>query len=215
MTVQIADNKRFRLPTNTTNNCKAMSFPTKRPNPPDTTSFPYAFSNSHFSPSLLQFTLVHNIPPPKLDHLHYWGCHDLRQALITYPPATACYTDGCDDPKCNRPSDSAATFNTAPPITIHNTSPIKGSYPAEIFAIILITLFQILPTLPQPIIFALDNLIVSTNLQFIQQTKGNPFTASTNPFCLWYSHSWTFLRSEKFIVVSTLCFCLSCCLLLV
>ena len=78
MTVQITNNNRFRLPTNTTNNPKAIAIPTNPPNPPDTTSFPYAFSSSHFSPSFLQFTLVHNIPPPKLDHLHFWGCHDLR-----------------------------------------------------------------------------------------------------------------------------------------
>ena len=81
--------------------------------------------------SFLQFTLVHNIPPAKLDHLHFLGCHDLRQALITYPGATVCYTEGCDDPKCDRPSGSAATVNTAPPKTTTNTSPIKGSYPAD------------------------------------------------------------------------------------
>ena len=203
MTVQITNNNRFRLPSNTTNNPKAISFPTKPPNPPDTTSFPYAFSDSHFSPLLLQFTLVQNIPPPKLDHLHYWGCHDLRQALITYPAATVCYTDGADDPKCNRPSGSAATFNTAYPITICNTSPITGSYPAEIFAIVVITLFQILPTLLQPIIFAIDNLSVCSTLQFIQQTKDNPFTASTNPFCLCYSHIWTFLHSSPRHIIFT------------
>ena len=70
MTVQITNNNRFRLPTSTTNNLQAISFPTKPPNPPDTTSFPYVFSNSLFNPLLLQLPLVHNIPPPKLDHLH-------------------------------------------------------------------------------------------------------------------------------------------------
>ena len=149
MTVQITNNNRFCLPTNTSNNPKAISYPTKPPNPPDATSFPYTFNNTHFNPLLLQFTLVHNIPPPKLDHLHYWRCQDLRQALITYLAATVCYTDGSDDPKSNRPSGSAATFNTAPPITICNTSPIKGSYPAQIFAIVHITLFQI-PPRPTP-----------------------------------------------------------------
>ena len=203
MTVQITNNNRFRLPTQTTNNPKAVSFPTKPPNPPDTTSFPYAFSNFLFIPLFLQFTLMHNIPPQKLDHLHYWGCHDLRQALITYPAAIVYYTDGSDDSKSNRPSGSAATFNTAPPIAICNTFLIKGSYPAEIFAIVLITLFQILPTLPQPIIFAIENLSVCSTLRFIQQTKDNPFTASTNPFCLWYSHIWTFLHSSPLQIIFT------------
>ena len=110
-------------------------------NPPNTTSFPYPFSNYHFSPSFLQFTLVHNFPPPKLDNLHFWGSQDLRQALVTYLVATVCSTDGCDDPQCETPSGSAATFNTLPPINIFNTSFIKGPYPAETFAIILITLF--------------------------------------------------------------------------
>ena len=203
MTVQITNSNRFRLPTNTTKNPKAISFPTKPPNPPDTTSFPYAFSNSHFSPLLVQFTLVQNIPPPKLDNLHYWGCHHLRQALITHPAATVCYRDGSDNPKCNRPSGSAATFNTAPPTTICNMSPIEGSYPAEIFAIVPITLFQILPTLPQPIIFAIDNLSVCSTLQFIKQTKDNPFNASTNPFCLWYSHICTFPQSSTLHITFT------------
>ena len=143
------------------------------------------------------------IPPPKLDHLHFWGCHDLRQALLTYPTATVCYTDGSDDQKNERPSGCAATFNTAPPITICNTSPIKGSYPAEIFAIILTTLLRSLPTLPQPMIFAIDNLSVCTTLQLIQQTKWNPFTASSNPICLWYSHIWTFLHSSPLRIIFT------------
>ena len=203
MTVQITNNNRFHLPTSTTNNPKAILFPTKPPNPRYTTSFPYAFSNSHFNPLLLQFSLVHNIPPPNLDHLHYWGCHNLRQALTAYPAATVCDTDGSDDPKSNRPSGSAATYNTAPPITICNTSPIKGSYPAEIFAIVLITLFQILPTLPQTTIFAIDNLSVCSTLQFTQQTRDNPFTASTNLFCLWYSHIWTFLHSSPLHIIFT------------
>ena len=203
MTVQITNNNRFRLPTNTTNNPRAIAIPTNPPNPPDTTSFPYAFSSSHFSPSFVQFTLVHNIPPPKLDHLHFLGCHDLRQALLTYPTATVCYTDGSDDQKNDRPSGSAATFNTAPPITICNTSPIKGSYPAEIFAIILTTLLRSLPTLLQPIIFAIDNLSVCSTLQLIQQTEFNTATASSNPFCLWYSHIWTFLHSSPLHIIFT------------
>ena len=70
MNVQITNNNRFRFLTNTTNNPTAISIRIKPPNPPDT-SFPYAFSNSHYNPSFLQFTLVHNIPPTKLDHLHY------------------------------------------------------------------------------------------------------------------------------------------------
>ena len=203
MTVKITNNNRFRLPTNTTNGPKAIYFPTKPPNPPDTTSFPYAFSNSHFNPLRLQFTLVHNVPPPKLDHLHYWRCRDLRQAPITYPAATVCYTDGFDDPISNRPSQSAATFNTPPPITICNTPPIKGSFRAEIFAIVLITLFQILPTLPQPTIIALDNLSVCSTLQFIQQTNDNPFTASPNPFCISYAYIWTFLHSRPLHIFFT------------
>ena len=146
---------------------------------------------------------MHNIATPKLDHLHFWDCHDLRQALNTYPAATVCYTDGSEDPKDDRPSCLAATFNTSPPKTICNTSPIKGSYPAKIFAIILITLLQTIPTLPQPIIFAIDNLSVCSTLQFIQQTKCNPFTASTNSFCLWYSHIWTFLHCSPLHIILT------------
>ena len=189
MTAQITNNNRFRFPTNTTDTSNAISFPIKPPNPPDTTSFPYTFTNSLFNPTFLQFTLDLNIPPPNPDHLHDWGCHDLRQALIQYPTATACYTDGSDDPKNDKPCGSAATFNTSPPVSICNISPIKGSYPAEIFAIVFTTLFQALPTLSQPIIFAIDSLSVCSTLHFIQQATFNPFTASNNPFCLWYSHS--------------------------
>ena len=174
MTVQITNNNRFLLPSNTTNSPKAISFPTKPPNPPDTTSFPYAFSKSHFNTLLLQFTLVHNIPPPKLDHLYYWGCHDLRQALITHPAATVCYMDGSDDPKRNRPLGSAAIFNTAPPIPICNKSPIKGSYPAEIFAIILITLLQILPTLPNR--RKISHSLPAQNLSVSGTLISGPFT---------------------------------------
>ena len=43
----------------------------------------------------------------------------------------------------------------------------------------------------------------TSNLKLIQQTKFNPFTASSNPFCLWYSHSWTFLHSSPLHIIFT------------
>ena len=98
--------------------------------------FLYESSNSHFHPHFLQFTLVHNVAPPKGEHLHYWGCHNLTQAIITYPAATVRYTDGSDDPKYNRPSGSAATFNKPPPKTICSILLMKGSHPGEILPLL-------------------------------------------------------------------------------
>ena len=67
------------------------------------------------------------------------------------------YTDGSDDPTVDTPSGAAITFNTTPPTTICNTSPIKGCYPAEAYAIILCTYLPHINTFSQPIIFAIDN----------------------------------------------------------
>ena len=124
MTAQITNNNGFRLPTNTIN---AISFFIKPPSPPDTTSFPNIFTNSFFNPIFFQFIFDLNIPPPNPHHLHYWCYHDFKQVLTQYFTANVCYTDGSDDPKNDKLSSSAATFNTSPPIFICNISPIKGS----------------------------------------------------------------------------------------
>ena len=101
------------------------------------------------------------------------------------------------------PSGSAITFNTTPPTTICNTSPIKGSYPAEIYAIILFTYLQHIDTLTQPIIFAIDNLSVCSTLHQIQQLKTKPFASNANCFALWYNYIWEFLHNTHIHIIFT------------
>ena len=137
MSTILTPNHQFRFLTLPTS--QDISKPTKSLSLPDTTNFPFSFTGTTSTQHFIQLTLKNNLSPPNPQHLHYWGCHDLLNALDAYPNATIAYTDGSDDPTVNTPSGAAITFNTTPPTTICNTSPIKGSYPAEIYAIILFT----------------------------------------------------------------------------
>ena len=82
----------------------------------------------------------------------------LLAALDAYPNATVAYTNKSDDPTVDTPSGAAITLNTTPPTTICNISPIKGSYPAKNYAIILFIYLRHINTFSQPIIRAIDNL---------------------------------------------------------
>ena len=117
---------RFRFLTPPTS--QAISKSTKPLSLPDTTNFPLSFTGTTTTQNFIQFALNNNLPPPNLQHLHYWGCHDLLDALDAYPNATVAYTDKSDDPTVDTPSGAAITFNTTPPTTICSTPPIKGSY---------------------------------------------------------------------------------------
>ena len=183
MSTILTPNHQFRFLTLPTS--QDISKPTKSLSIPDTANFPFPFTSTTTTQNFLQFTLKNNLSPPNPQHLHYWGCHDLLDALDAYPNATIAYTDGSDDPTANTPSGAVITFNTTPPTTICNTSPVKGSYPAEIYAIILFTYLQHLDTLSQPIIFAIDNLSVCSTLHQIQQFKTKPFASNANCFALW------------------------------
>ena len=162
MSTILTPNHQFRFLTLPTS--QDIFKPTKSLSIPDTANFPFPFTSTTTTQNVIQITLKNNLPPPNPQHLHYWGCHDLLDALDAYPNATIAYTNGSDDPTANTPSGAAITFNTTPPTTICNTSPVKASYPAEIYAIILFTYLQHLDTLSQRIIFAIDNLSVCSTL---------------------------------------------------
>ena len=165
-------NHQFRFLTLPTS--QDISKSTKPLSLPDTTNFPFSFTSTKTTQNIIQFTLKNNLSCPNFQHLHYWGCHDLLAALDAYPNATVAYTDGSDDPTVDTPSGAAITFNTTPPTSICNISPIKGSYPAELHAIILFTYLPHINTFSQPIIFAIDNLSVCSTLHAMQQLNAKP-----------------------------------------
>ena len=136
---------------------------------PDTTNFPFSLAGTTTTQNVIQFTLKNNLSPPNLQHSHYWGCHDLLDAVDAYLDATVAYTDGLDDATVDTPSGAAITSNTTPPTTICSTSPIEGSYPAEAYAIILFTYLPHISTFSQQINIAIDNLSVCSTLHQIQQ----------------------------------------------
>ena len=176
MSTILTPNHQFRFLTLPTS--QDISKSTKPLSLPDTTNFPFSFTGTTTTQNLIQCSLKNNVSPPNHQHLHYWGCHDLLDALDAY-------TDGSDDPTVDTPSGATITFNTTTPTTICNTSPIKGSYPAEIYAIILFAYLPHINTFSQPIIFAIDNLSVCSTLHQIQQLKTKPFASNANCFALW------------------------------
>ena len=201
MSTILGPNHQFRFLTLPTS--QDISKPSKSLSIPDTANFPFPFTSTTTTQNFIQFTLKNNLSPPNPQHLHYWGCHDFLNALDAYPNATIAYTDGSDDPTANTPSGAAITFNTTPPTAICNTSPVKGSYPAEMYAIILFTYLQHLDTLSQPIIFAIDNLSVCSTLHQIQQFKTKPFASNANCFALWYNYIWEFLHNTHLHIIFT------------
>ena len=201
MSTILTPNHQFRFLTLPTS--QVISKPTKSLSIPDKANFPFSFTGTTTTQNFIQFTLKNNLSPPNPQQLHYWGCHDLLNALDAYPNATIAYTDGSDDPTVNTPSGAAITFNTTPPTTICNTSPVKGSYLAEIYAIILFTYLQHLDTLSQPIIFAIDNLSVCPTLHQIQQLKSKPFASNAHCSALWYNYIWEFLHNTHLHIIFT------------
>ena len=201
MSTILIPNHQFRFLTLPTS--QDISKSTKPLSLPDTTNFPLSFTGSTITQNFIQFTLKNNLSPPNLQHLHYWGCHDLLDALNAYPNATVAYTDGSDDPTVDTPSGAAITFNTTPPTTVCNTSPIKGSYPADIYAIILFTYLPHINTVSQPINVAIDNLSVCSTLHQIQQSNAKPFASNANCFALWYNYIWDFLHNTHLHIIVT------------
>ena len=113
--------------------------------------------------------------------------HDFIEAIQHHPTATIIYTDGSNNPtKPLLPSGSAAIITTpSSTLAITSTCPIKGSYPAEIYSILMLTTFP-LHSLPQPIIIPIDNLSTCSTLNYIMSHSHFPLSSSIDPFSFWY-----------------------------
>ena len=165
--------------------------------------FPIPHTTTLSTTYYFQLKANHNIPLPNFSHLDYWGCHDLLNALQSNTTYSIIYTDGSDDPNSSNPSGSAAIISLQPNnhTIITSPSPLKGSYPAEIYAIIISLLFPQLTTLPQPIISAIDNLSTCLTLNTLLHFHSPPFTTSNNSFALWYNLIWHLLQHLKHITI--------------
>ena len=112
--------------------------------------FPISHTTTLSTTHYFQLKSNHNIPLPNFSHLDYWGCHDLLNALQSNTTYSIIYTNGSDDPNSSNPSGSAAIISLQPNdhTIITSPSPLKGSYPAEIYAIIISLFYPQLTTLP-------------------------------------------------------------------
>ena len=52
---------------------------------PDTTNFPFSFTGTRTTQNFIQVTLKNKLSLQKIQHLHFWGCHDLLAALERLP----------------------------------------------------------------------------------------------------------------------------------
>ena len=166
-------------------------------------NFPIPHTTTLSTTYYFQLKSSHHIPLPNFSHLDYWGCHDLLNALQSNTTYSIIYTDGSDDPNSSNPSGSAAIISLQPNnhTIITSPSPLKGSYPAEIYAIIISLLYPQLTTLPQPIIFAIDNLSTCLTLNTLLHFHSPPFTTSNNSFALWYNLIWHLLEHLKHVTI--------------
>ena len=197
MTCPVSNSHSFRFPIQpATIIFPFLSLPQAPLHPTSLQSFPLSYSTYTSTNSYLCFHSNQTIRPPNNSHLDFWGCHDLLQHLQQNQKYTLIYTDGSDDPSSSLPSGSAAVITHQPNhhTILTNLSPIKGSYPAEIYSIITTLFFPNLPSLQQPIIFAIDNLSVCTTLNFLQPLNHPPFSSHTNSFALWYNLIWHLLQ---------------------
>ena len=165
--------------------------------------FPISHTTTLSTTHYFQLKSNQNIPLPNFSHLDYWGCHDLLNALQSNTTYSIIYTDGSDDPNSSNRSGSAAIISLQPNdhTIITSPSPLKGSYPAEIYAIIISLLYPQLTTLPQPIIFAIYNLSTCLTLNTLLHFHSPPFTTSNNSFALWYNLIWHLLQHLKHIAI--------------
>ena len=187
-------------------NNKLSSFittPTHPIRPTTLHNFPIPYTPTLSTKYYFQLQSNRNIPLPKFSHLDYWGCHDLLNALHTNPTYSIIYTDGSDDPNSSNPSGSAAVISLQlnNHIIITSPSPFKGSYPAEIYAIIISLLHPQITNLPQPVIYAIDNLSTCLTLNTLLHFTSPPFTTSNNSFALWYNLIWHPLQHLKHITI--------------
>ena len=170
------------------------------------TPFPYPFSSTRSTRTYIQFDLRDVIPLPPSGTLDYWGCHDFIEAIQHHPTGTIIYTDGSNNPtKPLLPSGSAAVITTpSSTLAITSTCPIKGSYPAEIYSVLMLTTFP-LHSLPQPIIIPIDNLSTCSTLNYIMSHSHFPLSSSTDPFSFWYYLIWASLNQSKLAPIFVWC----------
>ena len=116
-----------------------ITTPTHPTCPTTLQDFPISHTTTLSTTHYFQLKSNQNIPLPNFSHLDFWGCHDLLNALQSNTTYSIIYTDGSDDPNSSNPSGSAAIISLQPNdhTIITSPSPLKGSYPAEIYAIII------------------------------------------------------------------------------
>ena len=170
------------------------------------TPFPYPFSSTRSNRTYIQFDLRYVTPLPPSGTLDYWGCHDFIEAIQHHPTATIIYTDGSHNAtKPLLPSVSAAIITTpSSTLAITSTCPIKGSYPAEIYSILMLTIF-LLHSLPQPIIIPIDNPSTCSTLNYIMSHSHFPLSSSIESFSFWYYLIWSSLNKSKLVPLFVWC----------
>ena len=180
-----------------------ITTPTQPIHPTTVHDFPISYTTTLSTTHYFQLKSNHHIPPPNYSHLDYWGCHDLLNALQSNTTYSIIYTDGSDDPNSSNLSGSAAIIALQPNnhIIIISPSPLKRSYPAEIYAIIISLLHPQLTTLPQPIIFAIDNLSTCITINTLLHFNSPRSTTSNNSFALWYNVIWHLLQHLKHVTI--------------
>ena len=180
-----------------------ITTPTHRIRPTTLHDFPISYTTTLSTTHFFQLKSNHNIPLPNFSHLNYWGCHHLLNALQSNTIYCIIYTDGSNDPNSCNPSRSAAIVSLQPNnhIIITPPSPLKGSYPAEISAIIISLLYPQLTTLPQPIIFAIDNLSTCITLNTLFHFKPSPLHHWQHLLCTIVQPYMTFLQRWKHVTI--------------
>ena len=77
------------------------------------------------------------------------------------------------------------------------TSSIIGSYPGEIYAIIISLIYPDIHLLPQPLIYATDNL------NLIQSSSTFAFNSNNNYFCSRYLLLWPLFNQTNLTIIFT------------
>ena len=196
----------FRFPTHPPQQfTHLITFPTVPLNLKPHATFPYPHIYHHSTNHYLLYTTHKHIPKPNPKQLQFPGCHDLLEATTSHPQATICYSHGSDDPNNNRPDGSAIVFvpNSQNNTILAATSPIKGSYPGVIYAIIISLLYPNIRLFPQPLIYAIDNLTTCSNLNLLQSSSTFPFNTNNDSFCRWYLLLWHLLKNINFTIIFT------------
>ena len=136
-----------------------------------------------------------HISKPNPKHLDFWGCNILLETFTLNPQATLCYSDGSKDPNNNNPSAMVFVPDSHNNTIRAATPPIKGSYPGEIYAIIISLLYTDINLLPQPLKYAIGNLTTCYNLNLLLSSFTFPFEWNNNSFYSWYHLLWHLLKN--------------------